>query len=111
VEQRAQNVRRRVGSGQRALYGIDQVKGIEVAYESQDRDDADGWQDEWQLNLPELCPTGDAIALGGLDHLARDAEERSVDQHHRDTDILPVGDQRHGDERRPGLAEPWSEER
>src|SRR5271169_524236 len=58
VEEGAQNVGREVGSGKRSLHGVDQVEGVEIADEGEDRADADGRQDEGQLDFPELGQAG-----------------------------------------------------
>src|SRR5436309_14496423 len=53
VEERAENVGREIGPGERALDRIDQVEGVEIGDEGQDRDQANGRQHEWKLDVEE----------------------------------------------------------
>ena len=55
--------------GERALDRIDEIEGVEVADEGEDRDDPDRGQDERQLDLPERRRAGDAIDLAGFNDL------------------------------------------
>ena len=89
---------------------VDQVEGVEVSDESQDRDDPDGGQYQWQLDLQELRPAGYAVHLCGLDHFVGDAQKGGIDQHHRDSDELPDRDQGKCGEGVFFLAQPRGEE-
>jgi hypothetical protein len=94
VEEGAEDVGREVRPRQRPLAHVDQVEGVEVADEGQDRDDADRRQDERQLDLPELRHAGHAVGSAASITLVGDRQEGRIDQHHRDADELPDRDQR-----------------
>src|SRR3546814_14563977 len=59
----------------------------------------------------DVCSSDLAIDHRGVDEIVRNVQEGGVDQHHGDADELPHGDQRQGEERGVGLAEPRAEER
>ncbi len=110
IEKGAEDVGREVRSRQRTLGHVDQVEGVEIADEGEDRDDPDGGQDERQLDLPELRPAGEAVHFRRLDHVVGDGEEGGVDQHHGDAHELPDGDEGEGGQGVFLFAQPGGEE-
>ena len=111
VEERAENVGGEIRPGQRALDRVDEIEGVEVADEGEDRDQPDGRQDQRQLDVPEDAQLAEAVDARGVNQILGNVEQRGVDQHHRDADELPDGDQRQGDERGRRQAEPGREQR
>ncbi len=72
VEEGAHDVGGEVGSGQRALGGVDQVEGVEVADVGQNGHNAHRGQDQWKFDAPEDGPPAGAVDVCGFDPVPRE---------------------------------------
>ena len=107
VHERAENVGGEIWPGKRPLCDVDQIECVEIADKGEDRDDADGWQDQRQLYLPERRHSGYAVDLARFQNFIGDGKKGCVDKHHRDADELPDRDQRQRCQRVLLLPQPW----
>src|SRR3984957_21264431 len=94
IEKSAQNVRGEIGPGKRSLDRIDEVEGVEVADEGQNRDEADGREHQRQLDMQEDTKMAETVDPRRVDKFIGDIEKRGVNQHQRNDDELPDRDQR-----------------
>ena len=78
IEERAHDVRRVIGPGQRALRGVNQIEGIEIAHVGEDGDDPDSRKDQGEFNPPKDLPAVGPVHCRGLDQLIWDADQRGV---------------------------------
>src|SRR5208282_1604678 len=109
VEEGAENVGGEVRSGERSFDGIDEIEGVEVGDECQDGDQSDRRQYQRQLDVPENAELAETVDAGGVRELLGDVEQRRIDQHHRDANELPDGNQRKRNQRGRWQPEPGRE--